>query len=120
MEGGSVRIEVRGRNMEVTDELRDHVAKRFARLSRQLSDLAHLEIELREERNPSITDRYVAEANLHLKGTMVHASEASPDMLHSIHELSEDIRRQVKRNREKRRARAKSRRILGRIRRREA
>jgi putative sigma-54 modulation protein len=106
--------------MEVTDELRDHVAKRFARIGRQLSGLARLEVELREERNPSITDRYVAEANLHLKGVTLHASEASPDMLHSIHDLSEDLRRQVKRNREKRRARAKSRRMLGRIRGREA
>jgi putative sigma-54 modulation protein len=106
--------------MEVTDELRDHVAKRFARTARQLSGLARLEVELREERNPSITDRYVADATLHLKGVTLRASEASPDMLHTIHELSEDIRRQVKRNREKRRARAKSRRMLGRFRGREA
>ena len=41
-------------------------------------------------------------------------------MLHSIHEVAEDIRRQVKRDREKRRGRAKSRRWVGRLRRREA
>jgi putative sigma-54 modulation protein len=111
-----VRIDVRGRNMEVTDELREHVAKRFARTGRQVSELARLEVELREERNPAITDRFVVEANLYLKGVTLRASEASPDMLHSIHELAEDIRRQVKRNREKRRARAKSRRVLGRMR----
>ena len=115
-----MRIDVRGRNMEVTDELRDHVAKRFARTSRQLSGLAHLEVELREEKNPAITDRYVAEANLHVKGGTLHASEASPDMLHSIAELSDTIRRQVKRDREKRRAREKTRRMLGRFRGREA
>ncbi len=112
-----MRIEVRGRNTEVTDELRDHVTKRFARVSKQVSELAHLEVELREEKNPSIRDRYVAEANLHLKGTTLHAEEASPEMLHSIHELAEDIRRQVKRHREKRRARAKTRRAIGGLRR---
>ena len=90
--------------MEVTDELREHVPKRFARVARQVSELASLEVELREERNPAIPDRYVAEANLHLKGVTLHAEEASPEMLHSIHELAEDIRRQVKRHREKRRA----------------
>jgi putative sigma-54 modulation protein len=115
-----VRIEVRGRNMEVTEELRDAVAKRFSRVARQVSELAQLEVELREEKNPSIADRYVAEANLVLKGTTLHAEEASPEMLHSIHELAEDIRRQVKRYREKRRARAKSRRAVGGLRRREA
>jgi putative sigma-54 modulation protein len=115
-----VRIEIKGRNTEVTDEIRERVAKRFARVGRQVSDLAQLEIVLREEKNPAITDRYVAEANLHLKGATIHAEEASPDMLHSIHELAEDIRRQVKRHREKRRARAKTRRALGGLQRREA
>lgn len=109
-----MRIEVRGRNVEVTEELREHVAKRFSRTARQVSELARLEIELYEERNPSITDRYVAEATLYLKGKTLRAREASPEMLHSIHELAEDIRRQVKRHREKRRGRARSRRAMGR------
>ena len=109
-----MRIEVRGRNVEVTEELREHVRKRFARTARQVSELAELEVELHEERNPSIADRYVAEATLWLKGETLRAREASPEMLHSIHELAEDIRRQVKRNREKARGRARSRRAMGR------
>ena len=115
-----MRIEIKGRNTEVTDEIRERVAKQFARVAPQVSDLAQLEVVLREEKNPAITDRYVAEANLFLKGATLHAEEASPDMLHSIHELAEDIRRQVKRHREKRRARAKTRRAVGGLRGREA
>ena len=102
-----MRIEVRGRNVEVTDELREHVAKRFARTARQVSELARLEVELSEERNPSIADSQIAEATLYLKGVTLRAREASPEMVHSIHELAEDIRRQVKRHREKRRGRAR-------------
>ncbi len=112
-----MRIEVRGRNTEVTEELREAIHKRFARVGRQVSPLATLEVELIEERNPSIGDRHVAEATLFLKAQTLRAREASPDMLHSIHELAEDIRRQVKRYRDKRRGRAKSRRTLGRLRR---
>jgi putative sigma-54 modulation protein len=115
-----MRIEVRGRNVEVTDELRDAVTKRFARTARQVSELAQLEVELAEERNPSIADRQVAEATLFLKGATLRAHEASPEMLHSIHEIAEDIRRQVKRHREKRRGRASARRAVGRLRRRTA
>jgi putative sigma-54 modulation protein len=111
-----VRIEVRGRNTEVTDELRRHVHKRFARIGRQVSDLAQLEVELTEERNPSIADRYVAEATLYLKGVTLRAQEATPEMLHSIHEIAEDIRRQVKRHRELRRKRSQTRRALSRLR----
>ena len=109
-----MRIEVRGRNTEVTDELRGHVEKRFARIGKQVSELAVLEVELTEERNPSISDSQVAEATLHLKRVTLRAREASPEMLHSIHELAEDIRRQVKRHREKRRGRASTRREIGR------
>src|SRR5262245_21261144 len=58
----AVRIDVRGRNAEVTDELRGHVQKRFARVGRQVSPLATLEVTLSEERNPAISDCYVAEA----------------------------------------------------------
>ena len=115
-----MRIEIRGRNVEVSDEIRDAIHKRFSRVARQVSDLAQLEIELIEEKNPSISDKQVAEATLYLKGATLRAREASPEMLHSIHELAEDIRRQVKRDREKRRGRTSARRRIGRLRRREA
>ena len=115
-----MRIEIRGRNVEVSDEIRDAIHKRFARVARQVSDLAQLEIELIEEKNPSISDKQVAEATLYLKGATLRAREASPEMLHSVHELAEDIRRQVKRDREKRRGRTSARRRIGRLRRREA
>ena len=69
-----------------------------------------------EERNPRVTDSQIAEATLHLKGTTVRAHEASPEMLHSIHEVAEDVRRQVKKNRELRRGRERSRRVMGRLR----
>lgn len=106
-----MRIDVRGVHVEVTDELRDAVVSRFKRVGQQVSDLATLDVELREERNPRITDKMVAEATLRLKGTTLRATEASPEMLHSIHELAEDIRRQVKKHREKRRKRHRTRKI---------
>jgi putative sigma-54 modulation protein len=111
-----MRIEVRGRNVEVDEELREHVLKRFRRVGRQVSELALLEVIVREERNPAIADSQVAEATLRLKGVTLHAKEASPEMGHSVHELAEDIRRQVKRHREKRRKRSRTRRLVNQMR----
>jgi len=111
-----VRIEVRGRNIEVTEELQDAIHKRFKRVGKQVSELATLEVELSEERNPRVSDSQIAEATLHVKGKTIRAHEASPEMLHSIHEIAEDVRRQVKKNRELRRGRERTRRVLGRIR----
>lgn len=111
-----MRIEVQGRNVEVTEELREAVVSRFSRVGNQVADQALLEVKLREERNPRIADRMVAEGTLGLKGVTLRAKEASPDMLHSIHELAEDMRRQVKKHREKRRKRHRTRRIVARMR----
>jgi putative sigma-54 modulation protein len=111
-----MRIEIRGRNVTVTEELREHVHKRFDRIGKQVSDLARLEVELSEERNPSIRDSQIAEAHLHLKGAILTARERSPDMRQAIKSCSEDMRRQVKRNRERRRRRWQSRRFSARLR----
>jgi putative sigma-54 modulation protein len=111
-----MRIEIRGRNVEITDELREHVTKRFRRIGRQVSELATLDIEVSEERNPSIADSAVAEATLRLKGVTLRAREASPQMSHTIHELAEDIRRQVKKHREMRRKRSQTRHLVNQMR----
>ncbi|MDQ5894073.1 MAG: Ribosome-associated translation inhibitor RaiA, partial [Actinomycetota bacterium] len=39
-----MRIEIRGRNVEVTDELREQVTQRFERLGEQVSSLARIEV----------------------------------------------------------------------------
>ena len=104
-----MRIEVKGRNLPVSEDLREHVEKRFRKVSRQVSELAELEVEVFEERNPAIADSQVAEATLHLKGVTLRARDASPDIVHSINMCSEELSRQVKRHRDKRRKRRESR-----------
>src|SRR3712207_3688704 len=100
-----MQIEVKGRNCPVTAEARERVERRFDKVAKQVSDLARLEVELSEERNPSIADAHVAEVTLHLKGVTLRAKEATRDMDHSINLVSEELARQVKRHREKRRKR---------------
>ena len=100
-----MQIEVKGRNTPVTEELREHVEKRCRTIARQVSDLAVLEVEISEERNPSIPASQVAEATLHLKGVTLRARDASEDMTHSLSLCCDELTRQVKRHRDKRRRR---------------
>src|SRR5436305_8985253 len=104
-----MRISVKGRNLPVSDELREHVTRRFNKVARQVSELAELEVEVFEERNPAIADSQVAEATLHLKGVTLRARDASPDLVHSINLVSDELAKQVKRHREKRRKRREAR-----------
>src|SRR5215216_2830363 len=100
-----MRIEIKGRNVPVGEDLRTRVEKKFAKVAKQVSPLADMEIELKEEKNPAIRDSQVAEATLHLKGVTLRARERSDDMVHSINLVAEDLSRQVKRHRDKRRRR---------------
>jgi putative sigma-54 modulation protein len=100
-----MRIEIKGRNVTVGDELRQRVDKKFAKVARQVSRLAEMEIELKEERNPSIKESQVAEVTLHLKGVTLRARERATDMHHAINLVADDLARQVKRHRDKRRGR---------------
>ena len=104
-----MRIQVKGRNLPVSDDLKEHVVKRFRKVSRQVSELAELEVEVFEERNPAIADSQVAEATLHLKGVTLRARDASPDIVHSINLCAEELSVQVKRHRDKRRKRREAR-----------
>ena len=100
-----MRISVKGRNVTVGDELRERVDKKFDKVGKQVSSLASLEVELIEERNPAIRESQVVEVTLHLKGVTLRAREASEDMVHSINLAAQDLARQVKRHRDKRRRR---------------
>jgi len=104
-----MQIEVKGRNVPVNDELRELVERKFRKVAAQVSDLARLEVELREERNPAIAEPQVAEVTLYLKGITLRAEGESHDLPHAIRLCSEELSRQVKRHREKRRRRREAR-----------
>jgi putative sigma-54 modulation protein len=104
-----MRIAIKGRNTPVSDDLREHVERRFRKIAKQVSPLADLEVEVREERNPAIAESQVAEVTLHLKGVTLRAQDASRDMRHSINLCADELARQVKRHRDKRRKRREAR-----------
>ena len=102
-----MRIEVKGRSLTVTDDMRETVERRFDKVAKQVSELALLEVEFYEEK--TAPGGCVAEATLHLKGVTLRARDASRDLKHSINLIGDDMARQVKRHRDKRRGRREAR-----------
>jgi putative sigma-54 modulation protein len=100
-----MRIDVKGRNVEVGEDLRERIERRFEKIARQVSELATMDVELSEERNPSIKESQIAECTLRLKGVTLRAHSAATSMAHAVNLAEEDLARQVKRHREKRRGR---------------
>jgi putative sigma-54 modulation protein len=104
-----MQIEVKGRNTPVTDDLRELVDRRFRKVANQVSELARLEVEIHEERNPANPLSCVAETTLYLKGVTLRAQDSSRDMGHALNLCSDELARQVKRHRDKRRKRREAR-----------
>ncbi|HET8652664.1 MAG TPA: ribosome-associated translation inhibitor RaiA [Gaiellaceae bacterium] len=103
-----MRLQVKGKNVEVTDSIREYAEEKLSRLGRQLADPTRVELELAVERNPSISQNHVAEATIWTKGPILRAREASADHKASIDQLVDKLERQVKRYRQKRRPRRSS------------
>jgi len=91
-----MQLDVKGKNLEVSDSIRSYTERKLAKLDKQLHALTRVEVELAVEKNPSVAANRIAEATVWLKGRTLRAREASRDMKASIDELTEKLLRQVR------------------------
>ncbi len=96
-----MQLQIKGKNLSVSDSIRTYTERKLAKLDRLVHDTTRIEIELAVEKNPSVADNQVAEATVKLKGHTLRAREASSDMKASIDELAEKLLRQVREERDK-------------------
>jgi putative sigma-54 modulation protein len=91
-----MQLHVKGKNLEVSDSIRDYAERKLRKLDRRVHESTRVEIELAVEKNPSIAESQVAEAIVHLKGQTLRARETSRDMKAAIDQLADKLVRQVK------------------------
>lgn len=98
-----MKLQAKGRNLDVTPSLEGYARKRLSKLWNQLADDdARIEIEFVEERNRRVTDCHVVESAIYTKGRVLRAKEASHDMYASIDLVADKLARQVKKLHDKR------------------
>ena len=98
-----MRLQVKGKNVDISPSIRAYAERKLAKLDKQLADQTQVEVELSEQRNPSIAESHVAEATIFTKGPTLRARVSNRDMRASIDRLVDKLERQVKRYREQRR-----------------
>jgi putative sigma-54 modulation protein len=103
-----MELQIKGRNLEVSETMRDYAQRKLAKLDRQVHAATRVELELAVEKNPSVAANQVAEATVWLKGRTLRAKEASRDMKASIDELTEKLHRELTELRDKRVARRRA------------
>ena len=96
-----MQLNVKGKNLQVSESIRDYAERKLSKLDKQVHELTRVEIELAVEKNPSVAENQVAEATVWLKGHTLRAREAPRDMKASIDELTEKLVRQIREDRDK-------------------
>lgn len=92
-----MQINLSGHHIEITDALRDYVAKKFSRLERHFDNITQAHVILSLER-----ERKQAEAEVHVSGGNLFANAESQDMYAAIDALTDKLDRQIKKHKEKR------------------
>lgn len=92
-----MQIQVKGRHMPVSDALKDYAEEKVGKVAKihDRDDMV-VEVVLHVEKNPSNKNRDVAEVTARMKGIVVRAEEAAPDMYAAIDLVSEKLERQMR------------------------
>jgi putative sigma-54 modulation protein len=97
------KIELVGRDFEVTERIKDYVTKKVTKLDRHLSMIDETRIELSHVKSArSAMDRYVAQLTVRGKGFLLRAEERADDIRTAIDTALEKLDRQVSRYKGKR------------------
>ena len=103
-----MELRIKGKNLEVSDSIREYAERKLAKLDKQLYMATAVELELEVAKNPSVADNQIAEVTVWLKGpNVLRARGESPDMKASIDELTVKLLRQVVHERDKKLRRRK-------------
>jgi len=101
-----MQLQVKGKNVAVTDALFSHAQRKLGKIARYLpawDELTQVELELSVERNKSIDRGQVAEVTVWTKGPVLRARESATDMYAAIDLAAHKLERQVGRYRRRQR-----------------
>ena len=92
------KIETVARNMRLTDNTREYVEKKAAKLERYLQDIDQVRIELSHVKSArSALDRQVAQITVHGKGFILRTEERADDIHAAFDTALDKIQRQIDR-----------------------
>jgi putative sigma-54 modulation protein len=92
-----MQLIVQGRNVEITDWIREYVNKKVGRLERYLNQVSDARIELSHNATRAADDRYTAQLTMWSNGHILRAEESTADILVSIDAAVEKISHQISR-----------------------
>ncbi len=101
-----MKLVIHGRNIEITDAIREHVEQKILKAVSHFKHLTNeVDVHLSAARNPRIGASQSAEVTLFVDGAIVRAEESSENLYASIDLVADKISRQLRKFKEKRNTR---------------
>lgn len=92
-----MQLLVHGRNVEITDWIREYINKKVGKLDRFLPQVSEARVELTHNATRASDDRYTAQITLWSNGQILRAEESTSDILASIDAAVDKMSRQIRR-----------------------
>ncbi len=86
-----------GRNVDVTDALKDYIKRKTERLDRYFDNIVDAKVVLSLAGSPHVERRAKAEIQLNVPGGLIRVEESDPDMYAAIDRAVEVLEKQLKR-----------------------
>lgn len=98
-----MKLVIHGRNIEITDAIRDYVEQKILKAVNHFQTLTNeVDVHLSVARNPRISSKQSAEVTLYVDKAIVRAEESSENLYASIDLVADKISRQLRKFKEKR------------------
>ena len=98
----AVQIYLKGKNIDIADDLRQYIEKRASKLDRYLPSLSEVRVDLSVQKTRSSQDRHVAQLTVRSNGAILRAEERADEISVAIDAVMEKMHRQIARFKGKR------------------
>lgn len=96
-----MQVIVKGKNLEVTEALREYALEKVGRVGKYLDRIIKTEIEMSVEKNPKIQESQVVEVTIFSSGPVIRAKESAADMYQAIDLVCNKLERQARKVKKK-------------------
>jgi putative sigma-54 modulation protein len=92
-----MKVMVHGRNVDVTDYVKEYVTKKVGKLERYLPQIGEVRAELTQNMTRSADDRFTAQVTIWANGQILRAEESTSDIFASIDATIDKMSSQIRR-----------------------
>jgi putative sigma-54 modulation protein len=102
-----VELIITGKNMEISNGIREYVERKAGKLDRYLRNMEEAHLELTRSSAKSAGDRHIAQLTVRAKGTILRAEESAGDVFTAFDAVLDKMYRQIVRYKTRRRERGR-------------